>query len=200
MLGIAFKMKKIIRLVLLFVFAIGCTASFAIKTQTIVLKDKSVLKGKIMEMKNGTYYIKIPSIGVVKINADQIVEIKSSSVRPSRRGNSRKNIQTIDSKRNRYNSKSSTRATARSSSKRVGSSNLQVQQDQVNSRVKSMMMDGNFLDSIMNLSSNQQMMDVMQDPEIMEAIGNNDYDYLMNSDKMRQLMESDGIQDLLGGM
>jgi hypothetical protein len=40
----------------------------------------------------------------------------------------------------------------------------------------------------------------MSDPDVMDAISRNDYDFLMNNEKMKNLMESSEIKDLLGGM
>ena len=61
-----------------------------------------------------------------------------------------------------------------------------------------MAMDGDFLDSMMNLGNSEAMNDIMQDPEIMDAISRNDYDYLMNNEKMKSLMDSQEIKELLG--
>jgi hypothetical protein len=58
--------------------------------------------------------------------------------------------------------------------------------------------DGDFVDSLLDLSENQSMMDVMADPEVMDAISRNDYDFLMNNEKMINLMESQDIKGLLG--
>ncbi|HNX77999.1 MAG TPA: hypothetical protein PKM56_20155, partial [Candidatus Rifleibacterium sp.] len=79
-----------------------------------------------------------------------------------------------------------------------GSSDLSQQQEEVSSRVQSMTMDGEFLDSMMNLGNSDAMNDVMQDPEIMDAISRNDYEYLMNSEKMKNLMDSQEIKEMLG--
>ncbi|MDD2624922.1 MAG: hypothetical protein PHQ02_08905, partial [Candidatus Riflebacteria bacterium] len=73
-------------------------------------------------------------------------------------------------------------------------------QEQANMRVQSMTMDSNFLDSLMNLSENSMMTDIMNDPEIMDAISRGDYEFLMQNDKMNGLMESDDIKSLLGDM
>jgi hypothetical protein len=157
--------------------------------QKIVLNDNTVLVGRVLELKDGIYTIETETLGSIKIDAGKILEISSLSraAAPQTR-----EIGIIDG--------------ARSSSPRPGSagasvpagSDLARQQEEVNSRVKSMTMSGDFLDSMMNLSESSTMLDIMQDPEIMEAISNNDYEYLMNSDKMKNLMESQEIRDLLG--
>ena len=52
----------------------------------------------------------------------------------------------------------------------------------------------------MNLNENSAMQSVLNDPEVMEAIQNGDYDFLMNNSKMNDLMNSSEIQGILGGM
>ncbi len=80
----------------------------------------------------------------------------------------------------------------------AASNDLARQQEEVNSRVRSMTMDGDFLDSMMDLGDSTAMTEVMQDPEIIDAISRNDYDFLMNNEKMKSLMDSQEIKSLLG--
>ena len=66
--------------------------------------------------------------------------------------------------------------------------------------VQSMMMDENYMNKIMQLGTSEEMQSILNDPEVMEAIQNGDYDFLMNNPKMNDLMNSSGIQDILGDM
>jgi len=165
--------------------------------QKILLRDKSVIIGRILEMKNGQYTIKTDAMGEFKIGADKILEIsaidheKKTNRAPVYYGNNnveetRPAIAIRDGSKTRRGQSSTT------------SDDLSRQQEEVNSRVKSMTMSGDFLDSMMNLSQNNTMMDIMSDPEIMDAITRNDYDFLMNSEKMKNLMDSPEIKSLLG--
>ena len=63
-----------------------------------------------------------------------------------------------------------------------------------------MMMNEDFMNNLMQLSESSEMQSILNDPEIMEAIQNGDYDFLMNNSKMNDLMNSSGIQEILGDM
>ena len=67
-------------------------------------------------------------------------------------------------------------------------------------RVQSMMMNEDFMNNLMQLSESSEMQSILNDPEIMEAIQSGDYDFLMNNSKMNDLMNSSGIQEILGDM
>ena len=43
------------------------------------------------------------------------------------------------------------------------------------------------------------MREILSDPETMRAINSFDYEALMNNEKMKKLMESPAIRELLGG-
>ena len=73
-------------------------------------------------------------------------------------------------------------------------------QQDVNTMVQSMMMDENYMNKIMQLGTSEEMQSILNDPEVMEAIQSGDYEFLMNNSKMNDLMNSSGIQDILGGM
>ncbi|MDD2999403.1 MAG: hypothetical protein PHV05_10120, partial [Candidatus Riflebacteria bacterium] len=147
-----------------------------------------VIVGQIVEMKNGVYTIQSDSVGQIQVAADKILEISSPSLGSD---SSTPEVAILDG------SKSSAKK-PRQKAVSPGSDDITRQQEEVNARVKSMTMNGDFLDSMMDLGESSSMMDVMNDPEIMEAISRNDFDFLMNSDKMKNLMDSDEIKDLLG--
>lgn len=169
--------------------------SYAAAPQRIVLNDKTVLVGRVVEMKDGVYSIETETLGVIKISAEKVLEITSVS-RPS---STPPEIAIIDGSRQRPQSEQTGDSASGDDKKSVvGSDNLAQKQEEVNSQVRSMTMNGDFLDSMMNLSESSSMTDIMQDPEIMDAISRNDYEYLMNSDKMKNLMDSQEIKELLG--
>ncbi len=180
--------------------------------QRIVLTDKTTLIGRVVEMKDGVYTVETDTLGRLKIEAARVVEITSlnqalagtpgevsddptvknsqSEVAPAV---TTKKIKILDGERNRQSSDSYQEGAAV-----AGSDDLARQQEEVTSRVQSMTMDGDFLDSMMDLSDSNAMTEVMQDPEIMDAISRNDYDFLMNNEKMKSLMNSQEIKSLLG--
>lgn len=177
-------MKKIF--ILLFVLL--SLPAFSQSSQ-IVLDDNTVIFGRVIGMNNGVYQIETTSMGEIKVNADRIVSISSRSPQPA----------TAPSLGIIEESSRGRRGTQSNQQRLSTSPNNSAMQEQASMRVQSMTMDDDFLDSLMDLSENSAMIDVLNDPEIMEAIMNQDYDFLMNSDKMRSLMETSDIRSLLGG-
>lgn len=169
---------------------IACAAN---AQQRILLNDKTMLVGRVIEMKDGIYSIETETLGVIKISADKVLEITSVG------SSANTEIGIIDGSRSQPAPKKVKKSQPDKAQKSVaGSDDLSRQQEEVNSQVRSMTMNGDFLDSMMNLSESSAMTDLMQDPEIMEAISRNDYEYLMNSEKMKSLMDSQEIKELLG--
>lgn len=183
---------------LLMMLVISSIASVAFAAssplQRIVLQDKTVLVGRIVEMKNGVYSVQTETLGTINIDADKIVEITSSD-----RSSESPKIGIIDGSHQRPDTEEAKRPVQPAVQKSSpDSADLSQQQEEVNSQVRSMAMSGDFLDSMMNLSESSAMTDIMQDPEIMDAISRNDYEYLMNSEKMKNLMDSQEIKEMLG--
>ena len=181
-------MKKIVLALLLLVI---CSTSWATGVkQRIVLLDNSVIIGEIVEMKDGVYTVSTEAVGEIKVAADKILEIsKLDAARPATTG---RNINIID------RSKKQAGKAAPQARTMGGSDDLKAQQERANAQVQSMVMQEDFLDNMMNLSGSENMMDVMSDPEVMEAISRNDYEFLMNNEKMKNLMESSEIRDIFG--
>lgn len=195
-------MKKALVVFLLVFLAVSGSA--AEKLKRITMKDASVIIGSIVEMKAGKYTVETTALGQLIIDEDNIVEIRTLTADEEYQESTVKNSGTIKindgSKRKPPRSPAREKYESRQENHSSGSSDMARQQEEVNSRVKSMTADGGFLNSLMDLSENNNMMDVMSDPEIMDAISRNDYDFLMNNEKMKSLMESSEIRDLLGDM
>jgi hypothetical protein len=193
--------KKIIFMALAIVLS-GSMVMAAARLQKITLKDASVIIGRIVEMKGGSYSIESPTLGEIKVAEDNIVEIRAlgenEDVSPSA-GQAKQNLSIQDgSKKRRVSPARQKYEQSLRQQQNSGSDDLARQQEEVNTRVKSMTADGNFLNSLMDISQNENMLEVMSDPEIMEAISNNDYDFLMNNEKMKNLMESSEMREFLG--
>ena len=165
-------MKKILIIAILFVFSLSFVV---LANQQITLDDGSVIIGEIVEMRDGNYRIRSTTMGEINISANRISNISNAQT-------------TQTAPTYEYEQQPSM----------YSSDNYSHQQDQVDARVRSMTMDGDFLDQLIDLSESNYMTQVMSDPEIMEAISRNDYDFLMNNEKMNQLMNSSEIKDLLG--
>ncbi len=195
-------MKK--ALVVFMLVFLAVSGSAAEKLKIITMKDASVIIGSVVEMKAGKYTVETTALGQLIIDEDNIVEIRTLTADEEYQESAVKNSGAIKindgSKRKPPRSPAREKYESRQENHSSGSSDMARQQEEVNSRVKSMTADGGFLNSLMDLSENNNMMDVMSDPEIMDAISRNDYDFLMNNEKMKNLMESSEIRDLLGDM
>ncbi|MGM0598549.1 MAG: hypothetical protein ACQETH_01915 [Candidatus Rifleibacteriota bacterium] len=186
-----------IKLFLVLIFFGFLAAGYAAEQmQQITLNDSSTIIGKVVEMKNGVYVVKSPTLGEIRLKQSNIIAIQAVDSQGSPNSSKNSNIQIRDGSQNRISP-----ARQKYNQKMRNSDNSGQQtpaQDQINSRVRSMTADGDFLNSLMDLSQNQKVMEVMSDPDIMDAISRNDYEYLMNSPKMQELMNSSEIQNLLG--
>lgn len=206
------RAMQIFVLAVLLLLPVASDAASETAIQRIVLTDKTTLIGRVVEMKDGVYTIETDTLGRLKIEAARVVEITSLNqavtVTPKEAAagsaveNSQseaepavttKKIKILDGEK-----KQQTSEPHQENASVAGSDDLSRQQEEVNSRVRSMTMDGDFLDSMMDLGDSNAMSEVMQDPEIMDAIGRNDYDFLMNNEKMKSLMNSQEIKSLLG--
>jgi hypothetical protein len=180
---------------ILFLLVICATSWAAGAKQRIVLLDNSIIIGEIVEMKDGIYTVSTETVGEIKVAADKILEI--SKLDADRPATANKQIDIIDSTKKPAR-KAVNRESVQPGSSTGGSDNLKAQQERANAQVQSMAMQEDFLDNMMSLSENENMLDVMSDPEVMDAISRNDYEFLMNNDKMKTLMESSEIKDLFG--
>jgi len=189
----------------------AASATAAEQQMTVTLKDKSTLRGELVEFKDGVYRLKTEALGEVKIPADKVLSLKTAD-EPSEEPE-----QTGTKAHSRNTPPAAGKGKSRSPAIREGvpqgkapppqegpagpaSDNLGEQQKTVNSQVQSMLMDGSFMDNVSGLGQNEAMQNVLQDSEIMEAIQRGDYDFLMNNEKMKNLIDSPDIQNILGGM
>ena len=184
-------MKKILSL--LSVSLLSAQLCFAAGATRITLNDGTTIYGKVVGMADGVYTIETETMGNINVKSDKIVEIStnSASQKPSNKGGYYNN-----NNYQNYEDDSDSTETRRGPS----STDYSKQQQDANTMVKSMMMNEGFMENLMNLSESSEMQSVLNDPEVMEAIQNGDYEFLMNNPKMNELMNSSGIQDILGGM
>ncbi|MBQ3644045.1 MAG: hypothetical protein II961_05565 [Candidatus Riflebacteria bacterium] len=183
-------MKKV--LFLLFAGLLSAQICYAGGNSKITLNDGTTIYGKVVGMSDGVYTIKTDTMGDIKVNSDNVVEISSGSKASN---SNQSSIGIIDGSNRRSSNYSSDRAQSNNSSNSYSS-----KQQDVNAMVQSRMMDENFMENLMQLGSSPEMQSVLDDPEVMEAIQNGDYDFLMNNSKMNDLMNSSEIQGILGGM
>ncbi len=179
---------------LLFIGLLSSQLCFAAGSSRITLNDGTTIYGKVVGMSDGVYKIQTDTMGEINVNSDNVVEISS--------GNSSKkpNIGIIDGSANNNKQSYQNYSNNQKSYNSDSGNSYAAQQQNANTMVQSMMMDENFMNNMMQLSNSSEMQSVLNDPEIMEAIQNGDYEFLMNNPKMNDLMNSSGIQDMLGGM
>jgi len=164
--------------------------------QVIRLKDKTIIRGRILDMANGTYRIKTRSMGEIRISADQILSIIADSEEP-------KAVAAPQIREGRHALPpvpvaSGSLRRVRQPERSAVPGGVSHEQQEANTRLQSMMTDGNFGSKVTGLSETPQMQDVLSDPELMNAIQSGDYEALMNNEKMQNLMNSQAIKDLLG--
>lgn len=187
-------MKKVFSF--LFISLLAAQVCFAAGSSRITLNDGTTIFGKVVGMSDGVYKIQTETMGEISVNSDNVVEISSGN------SSNKPNIGIIDGSNNRqsysgYSNNNSGQSNSNASSEHNSYSS---QQKDVNTMVQSMMMDENYMNKIMQLSTSDEMQSILNDPEVMEAIQSGDYEFLMNNPKMNSLMNSTGIQDILGDM
>lgn len=193
--------------------------------QVIKLRDQSVIRGEILEMKGGIYLVKTPTLGEVKVPADQVLAILSEDaaaqpapalapaprdrlsqpliVRPAEAPGIREGRKPSLNQGSKPTATTGSQATTGAGGDEgagavpQGDEAQKLQKD-VNGRVQSMMMDGSFMEKMMGLGDSENMQSVMDDPDIMNAIQSGDYEKLMNDPKMQQLIDSPEMKEILG--
>lgn len=178
-------MKKLYSVLL--ISLLSAHLCFAAGNSRITLNDGTTIYGKVVGMSDGVYTIRTDTMGDIKVNSDNVVEI-SSNTAPKNQSN----INILEGNE---------RGSKNNYSKNNNSQNdYSAQQKDANAKVQSMMMNEDFMDNLMQLNETSEMQSILNDPEVMEAIQNGDYDFLMNNSKMNDLMNSSGIQEILGDM
>lgn len=180
-------MRRLYLLVLAGLLVTG--VGFAAGNSRIILNDGTTIFGKVVGMNDGVYVIRTDTMGDINVNADNVVEISANTCKASAPAQQKMNI--LDGASRRSNSSDDNESTA---------NRYAQQQQDATTRVQSMMMNENFMENMMQLGNSPEMQNVLNDEEVMNAISNGDYDYLMNNPKMNELMNSSGIQGILGDM
>jgi len=185
------------------------SAVFAETLQVIRLKDDSVIRGTVVEMKDGAYRIKTPIMGEVKIPADQVLSIvvEGAAVSVGQPESAASSLPPAPAIREtpapppvRVRSAPPPAKAAAPDPYAPATDNMRHQQDMVNTSVQSMAMEEDFLDKVMQLGQNPDMLDVMNDQSLMDAINSQDYQSLMQNEKMQRLMNSPDLRELLGNV
>lgn len=140
--------------------------------QVITLKDKSVLRAQVVEMSGGFYHAKSPVLGDLKIPSSEIISIcaEQAAARPAEK---------IAPEMKGPSGALSETAPA----------DLAGLQSAVAAKVKSLVATPEGMNSLMEFSRNPEVKSVMNDPQVMQSIKAGDYNALMNSPAIKQLLD-----------
>lgn len=139
--------------------------------QVITLKDKSVLRAQVVEMSGGFYHAKSPVLGDMKIPSSGIISICAEATATSPAA------------------KIGTGKALSSASSETAPADLAGLQAAVSSKVRSLITTNEGMNALMELSRKPEVQAVMNDPQVMQGIKNCDYNALMNSPAIKQLLD-----------
>ena len=146
--------------------------------QVITLKDTSVIRAHVTEMSGGFYLVKSPVLGEMKIPTAEVVSIlpEDSTVpstgAPPPAGN----------------------GTAQPSATAAGLDSLR---SALSSKVKDLVSTRDGMNAVMSFSQNPDLKAALNDPQVMQAIQNRDYNALMKSPTMKSLLDNPRTKELI---
>lgn len=153
--------------------------------QAITLKDNSVIRAKVTEMSGGFYLAKSPTLGDIKIASAEVVSIQPDGAAAESAGAPAAALTT---------------GLAPAQSSPAGSAGVESLKAAVVSKVQSWASTREGMDAVMNFSQNPAVKAIMNDPQIMQAIQNGDYQALMKSPAIKALLDSPQTKSLMQGI
>ena len=150
--------------------------------QVITLKDSSVIRAKVTELSSGFYVAKSPVLGEVKIPAGEVVSIREEGVSAQSEGAPATN---------------STSQPDAASSQAPAPAGLESLRSALSSKVQNLVSSHDGMNAVMNFANNPDMKAVLNDPQVMQAIQNGDYNALMTSPAMKRLLDNPQTQSLI---
>ena len=141
----------------------------------ITLMDGSILKGELFDIEQGHYQIRSSTLGVLSIPMDNVLKIQRLGVSEK---NMASNLQTT--------------------SPVSETTELNTTLAQIESLKQSLIADPETIIGLSQLQSNNNIMNIIQDPEVMSLIQQGDLEALQQHPKMQSLMTDPSIIDLLG--
>ncbi len=152
-------MKRIY--LLLIAFSILCSPVYAQSTKTITLKDGSVLKGTLVELKDNVYTIQTSHLGQVQINESDILSINSGDAPVA----------------------ASQNFTLPTSSNSQLTAKMQQMQQNI-------MSNPEMMQQIMQLVGDEEIQNLLKDPQLSQDIMHMDPEQIQNNEKVKALMEN----------
>lgn len=151
-------------------------------SQLITLKDNSVIHARVTEMSGGFYLAKSPVLGDIKIPAGNVVSIQSEATEAQSAGSPAAAVLTTG---------------LTSAQPTHGPDGVESLKAAVVSKVQSWASTREGMGAVMNFSQNPDVKAVMNDPQVMQAIQNGDYNALMKSPAIKSLLESPQTKNLM---
>ena len=149
--------------------------------QVITLKDSSVIRAQVTEMSGGFYLVNSPVLGQIKIPTAEVVAIRNEGAA----------VQSA------AGTDATSSAKAEAAQPSPGSVNLESLRSSLSSKVQNLVSTRDGMNAVMNFSNNPDVKAVINDPQVMQAIQNGDYNALMKSPAMKTLIDNPQTQSLI---
>jgi len=150
--------------------------------QVITLKDSSVIRAKVTEMSSGFYLVKSPVLGEMKIPTADVVSIHSETAALQPAGAQDPALPANGT------------AAAQPSS---GTAGLESLRSSLSSKVQSFVSTGEGMSAVVDFSRRPDVKAVMNDPQVMKAVQAGDYNALMQSPAMKNLLDNPQTKSLI---
>lgn len=161
-----------------FVLVFCCFVHFSFaQVEIIKLKDGNVLRGKVLSKKGGVYKVQTLSLGAVSVSAGDVVSVEEA---PAPQAESQA-----------------------SSAKRVvgsGQESSSPVSDEMEGYRKKIMSNPQAMESVSALAEDEAIQEIINDPELREAIINQDINYLKDNEKFLKIASHPGLQKIVSEM
>ena len=148
--------------------------------QVITLKDNSVIRAQVTEMSGGFYLARSPALGDMKIPTAEVVSIHSETAA----------LQSARSQGLALPANGTAVA-------QPSSSSLESLRSALSSKVQDLVSTRDGMNAVMDFSRSPDVKAVMNDPQVMKAIQAGDYNALMQSPAMKNLLDNPQTKSLI---
>ncbi len=148
--------------------------------QVITLKDNSVIRAQVTEMSGGFYFAKSPALGDMKIPTGEVVSIHSETAA----------LQSAGAQGPALPANAITAA-------QPSSTTLESLRSALSSKVQDLVSTRDGMNAVMDFSRSPDVKAVMNDPQVMKAIQAGDFNALMQSPAMKNLLDNPQTKSLI---
>jgi len=145
-------------------------APAATDSQTILLRDGTKIKGRLIGVQGDTYIVQSPSLGNISLRASDVVSITAQDAPPLPPSDSGSSFSGPSFKA------------------------------QVEGLQKTMLADPEILTALQELAKDPQFLEMINDPEFTAAVMNYDLEKVRNNPKSQLLMQHPALQNLMQKM